>query len=867
MNKVINYITIFYAALCYNFAFAAYSNNTINESTQINGGLIKTSQDSTISDYFNNNSITSTGTSSDGNIDGGIIYNDNYNIDINNSTFNTNIINSNNQTRGGIIYNNESSQPTQVIISNTNFLNNNITSAQQTSGGIYGGIIYNNGNNYRNKFVLSNTNFLNNNINSDSNIGGGIIYNATSEMNILNSTFSNNTIQANGAVNGGVLTIFNASRATIIDSSFINNTSTSINGDVFSGALFNTDLSTATIISQNKDIVFSGNNINGNNTNNQIISNAIYNNDSSTVNLNSNSGRSIIFNDGIDGDSSLTSNININNSSALPSEYSSAVDSKGTVVFNNTVQNNNINLYGGTVQLGIAGTDSSNFVIPNTYFSNSPITVYGTTAISSQNGRIDNEINLSTLSFDTNYSGSDPLQLLLAVDVDLNAQTSDKFSASFGQNTNTPSVLVNSINILEYGDTDVSVVNMAMGGDLADVVEYNLPSNIYTPIYTYDVSFNDSTKDAIFSRQVNKSLLNQSVSIRALSNIQHDITRRMLSTDVNFKFDVSTERLVLSDRIKYRSDIIKNPNDSKAIRGRIYNLVRVDNESDAMRLLSGENVYGLLAYMVVDNGNSGGNGLALNKSGVWFDIIGNTQHKKYDHNFPTVDDEYFSVLLGLNTKTKKFSNGVRAYGNIYLGYLRGEQKYTGSKIQNDGGYVGASAIAEYKNFIFGLTANIGLADNDASNTYGKDNYDNYWLTLGAKFGYNWNIGKGYFLEPSIYLSYVLMNADGYHTKSGVKIREDNLNSFQISPTLKFSKIFRDSSALSLKVRYVAELANDLNLRADNVRIYELGNGNFVEYGISYDKIFTKSFSVNLELNRRDGDTQGWNGGVSARFLF
>ncbi len=769
---------------------------------------------------------------------------------------------------GGVMFIDKSSD---ISIINSDFLGNyiEVSNLGTSMGGAIGNFI-----DVNNILTISNSNFINNKVinnrtsslnpNTDYEASGGAIINGTN-MKISNSNFSGNEVLAKGLYAFGGAIANRNGNMIIEDTSFENNLANSESGEAHGGAIANYQMNTTinpttTIIANNNDVVFSGNTTTDANG---TVSNAIYN-DNGTINLNANSEKSIIFNDGIDGGTSGTNIININNSSDLPAEYASSLDNKGTVIFNNTVQDNNVNLYGGTIQLGNDGSDAANFVIADTYFKDSPITVYGDAVISVQNGKIDNSLNLGSLSFD-NSSGKDPI-LSLFVDVDLNNKTSDKINVdSLTLSSTSPQIVLNNINILDYGNDEISVVNLAMDGNSANAVEYDLPTNIYTPVYSYDVSFDDSTKNATFSRYVNESISNQSVSMKSLSNIQHDIARRILQSDLNFKFDVSVEKLVLSDRIKYRSKVIsfKNPNDSKVIVSRIYNLVRVDNESDALRLASGEDVYGTLASLYYYNN---GSSTALNKSGVWFDIIGNTQHNKYNH-LSTVKNDYFSILLGLNTKTKRFSNGVRAYGSLYVGYLRDNQKYTGSKIQSDGGYIGVSGLAEYNNFIFGLMANAGLANNDASNIYGKDSYDNYWLTLGAKFGYNWNIGKGYFLEPSVYLSYVLMNADDYYTKSGVKIREDNLNSLQISPTLKFAKVFKNNSVLSAKVRYVAEVANNLNLRADNIMIYELGNGNFVEYGISYDAIIMDSFSINLEVNRRDGDTQGWNGGIGMKFLF
>ena len=657
-------------------------------------------------------------------------------------------------------------------------------------------------------------------------LAGGAVANGT-KMTINNSTFDGNFIN-NGNNNSNAYGGAIANRGgilTITDTSFTDNkvyNSAEANtfgaGSVYGGAIANyknyyqvvepgqyeepsyfydtiqKDLGapTVNIIAKNKDVVFRGNGVRQAASGN-FTSNALYNADSGVVNLEANAGHKIIFYDGIDGDE--TGSINVNNGS-------------GTIVIANTVQNNKLGLYGGTVQLGTSDTNESNFVKSNKYFDNAPITVYGNSTLSIQNGKIDNIIDLGNISFD----GATPV-LSLAMDIDLATNKSDSLIGTNGGNTT--QIVLNNIKILnDLGTSSQYTFNLNFG-DLTNNITYDLNGSISSNLFEYDLKYENGilslTRNANSANGINKTVYNQAISMRALSRVQHDLTESILSRDTNLKFDSNTRKLVFAKKKAEKT------NDSN--------------------------------------------------SNVWLDIFGNKQDVKYNV-ISNTEEDYFSAVLGVSSDVYKLDNGITTYGNIYLGYLNGNQKYTDhNKIQNDGFYVGTSVLADYNDLLFDFTANFGYVDNEASNSSGKDNYDNYWLTLGTKFAYNWNVGGSYFLEPGINFSYVSMKNDSYTSKLGVRIDEDNLNSFQISPALRFTKIFEGNSSLSLKVRYVIELVKDLKAKVGDFNINELGNGHYVEYGLSYDDIITDWFAINLELDRRDGDVRGWTGGANFKFMF
>ena len=191
---------------------------------------------------------------------------------------------------------------------------------------------------------------------------GGAIANAEGKFYAENTDFDGNSATANG---GAVDTWGATGVATFIDSSFRNNHTNeelkSDEGYIYSGgAITNNDNGTLNIAAINKDVEFTDNYIGKDNRfgiigSDNRQSNALAN--MGTVYLNASGGRKIIFNDAINNSKNQNGIININSSDAElidGSGNSVTTPVSGTIEFNNTVSNQTINMYDGTVKLGVS---------------------------------------------------------------------------------------------------------------------------------------------------------------------------------------------------------------------------------------------------------------------------------------------------------------------------------------------------------------------------------------------------------------------------------------------------------------------------------------------------------------------------------
>ena len=332
------------------------------------------------------------------------------------------------------------------------------------SASMFGGVVVNQG-----TATITSSTFTGNETKS-----GGVIYNQGGTVTITGSTFSGNSADENGGaiLNYGTETItgsaFTGNKAGNTGGVILNHGITTITGSDFSGnSADNTggaieNFGAVNIIADSTDTTFTGNTANG-------VSNALYNISLSSggsggiTNLNAGSAK-IVFNDGIDG---RDGTININNTGIKLADGTTDAPTNGTVELNNTVKNNTVNLYNGTLKLG--------------HYEGGTIDVNGTpTQVAASSGNFDSSVDFNvkggslTLQDEgarTTNLGNITLEndLQLAIDADLANSQSDMITGTV-VNANDHNIIISNLNILS--DSTVSILETQVADDnLKSVVE------------------------------------------------------------------------------------------------------------------------------------------------------------------------------------------------------------------------------------------------------------------------------------------------------------------------------------------------------------------------------------------------------------
>ena len=346
---------------------------------------------------------------------------------------------------------------------------------------------------------------------TDGNIQGwkgfnSAIINNGGVVSLNNSVFSSNSsstgeytdiksVTTTKSADGGAI-LNTSGKINVKNTSFYNNSATAGKG----GAIYNAG-TTEISATDGNTVEFTGNTAKEGND--------IYN--IGKLNLIASDKSSIIFNGGISGDVNNLGKIAIG-----------TADSYGTVLFNNTVANQDITLNNGTLKIGA--------IANNNAFDNVNLTLQGGT-LNLQNNQIDT-ININNFTI-----GSENPQLLL--DVNLDSDLSDNIAIA-GNSTveNNGTLYIGPINILKAmsGDKTSSEVKFINSNAITAAIE-DVNSFITVKGITYSISLKGN--DTLLIEQAGKSggfayeVINSSITSRTYQATGDENVETWIANDNN----------------------------------------------------------------------------------------------------------------------------------------------------------------------------------------------------------------------------------------------------------------------------------------------------------------------------------------------
>ncbi len=250
---------------------------------------------------------------------------------------------------------------------------------------------------------------------------------------------------------------------------------------------------------------------------------------------------------------------------------------------------------------------------------------------------------------------------------------------------------------------------------------------------------------------------------------------------------------------------------------------------------------------------------------AWVSLFGADDNVEFD-SFETVNSEMMSLAGGFNSDKIKLGDNYVGYG-IYAGYLNGEGKYTGNEIDQEGGYIGLSSSLQNGNFVMAGTINGGFIKNEAKHSFGTDKYDTYWTGVSLKTGYDYHVNNSLTIQPNVYAAYSFVNSEDYTSKSGAKIKNDNLHLFEVAPGLKVNQTFANGWNGFAGAKYAFVMDNGGDTNVDSALLPNISVKDYVEYGLGLEKDIRFDWRLAATINRRDGGRQGWNGSLTVKHDF
>jgi hypothetical protein len=140
--------------------------------------------------------------------------------------------------------------------------------------------------------------------------------------------------------------------------------------------------------------------------------------------------------------------------------------------------------------------------------------------------------------------------------------------------------------------------------------------------------------------------------------------------------------------------------------------------------------------------------------------------------------------------------------------------------------------------------------------------------VGAKAGYNVDLGKKWILEPNLTLMYGNINSKGYTASSGVKVDGQTTNNILIEPQVKAKLSLSDGWTPYALVGYVLNTGKKTKLVANNVGYDDMQISGYTEYGAGVNKSFKNSaWSCYIQATGKSGDRKGIEGNVGVKYSF
>ena len=140
--------------------------------------------------------------------------------------------------------------------------------------------------------------------------------------------------------------------------------------------------------------------------------------------------------------------------------------------------------------------------------------------------------------------------------------------------------------------------------------------------------------------------------------------------------------------------------------------------------------------------------------------------------------------------------------------------------------------------------------------------------LGAKAGYNIELGKNWILEPNLSLMYGNINTQEYKTKQGARIESQSTSNILIEPQIKAKLDLAKGWTPYALVGYVLNAGNKMKLVANNIAFDDMQITGYAEYGLGVNKSFKdSSWSCFLQATGKGGDRNGVDGNIGVKYSF
>lgn len=430
-------------------------------------------------------------------------------------------------------------------------------------------------------------------------------------------------------------------------------------------------------------------------------------------------------------------------------------------------------------------------------------------------------VNLASLNLTSNSN--------IMIDADLANKTMDTISAD---NVDGDAILnVSHINLLSDAKENKTEINFVNDETLASHITSSVSSVSYSPIYKYDVSYDSTNGNFLFSRgggvapgynNVNPAVMVSPVAAQIGGYIG------MLDT-YNNAFSNMDMRMLMPSSIREAQKMANRYAISDAKGAEFENTENTSGGSWLRPFTSYDSV-----------GLKGG---------------------------PKVHSVAYGSFFGGDSGVHDFGNGLEGVFSAHISYLGSHQTFAGNSIVQNGGNIGLTGTLYKGNFFTGLSAVTGASAAEANTIYGSETFPVFTAGVANKTGYNIEFKDGRFIfQPSLLLSYTYVNTFNYTNAADVQIAGDGLHALQLNPNLRFIANTRTGWQPYLTFGVNWNVMNDSQYMANTAALPELSVKPYFQYGIGVQKLMGKNFTGYAQVVLRNGGRNGIAANAGFKYL-
>ena len=175
-------------------------------------------------------------------------------------------------------------------------------------------------------------------------------------------------------------------------------------------------------------------------------------------------------------------------------------------------------------------------------------------------------------------------------------------------------------------------------------------------------------------------------------------------------------------------------------------------------------------------------------------------------------------------------------------------------------------MAYKDNFFTGLTINTGANAASANTRFGDEDFAMLMAGIASKSGYNFEFKDGkVILQPSLLMSYTMVNTFDYDNGANVNITSDALHAFQLEPGVKVIGNLKNGWQPYAGVSFVWNLFDKAKFQANDVSLPQISVKPYVKYGVGVRKSWGERLTGFFQTYVTNGGRNGV--GFQAGFSF